>query len=64
MEDLLIITIVTVLKLTYRVNSIKTKIKRKRKRQKTNKETSLTWLRNWSGININNSYIYTYSKHI
>ena len=42
MEDLLIITIVTVLKLTYRVNSIKTKIKRKRKRQKTNKETSLT----------------------
>ena len=48
MKELVIITIITVIKLTYSRNSIEGKKKIQTNKQ-TNKQTNLTWLGNWSG---------------
>ena len=40
-EELVIITTITVIKLPYRQNSME-------ENKQTNKQTNLTWLRNWS----------------
>ena len=41
-KDLVMIAIIIVIKLTYRQNSMEEK-------KNENKQTNLTWLRNWSG---------------